>query len=271
MERIKEAFACYRNPFNGREYTVSLKQDDVAAFVFWSKNFRPFLKYLDQLNKMGYRFYFLFTINGRPKELEEKVPSYQEMVQTAHKLSLRYSPKHLIWRFDPVVISSHRSVEEHLERFASLTKIMAGATFRCYFSFVEYYEKVKRNLALVSNNSKFQFIDPPIEAKLSMVREMVKIAAPYNITLHSCCQDFLTGENIKKGHCVDIELIKELYPETDFSVKPAPTRKGCGCFQSRDIGAYDTCPHACSYCYANANKKTALRRFRDHNQFSAFI
>lgn len=271
MERVKEGFACYRNPFNGQGYKVSLKQEDVIAFVFWSKNFRPFLKYLDRLDTMGYRFYFHFTINGHPRELEEKVPPYHEMVKVAHELAARYSPLHVIWRFDPMVISSHTSIKEDLERFASLTEKIAGATFRCYFSFAEYYSKVKRNLALVQKNHKFQFVDPPIETKLSMVREMVKIADPYNITLHGCCQDLLAGESIQKAHCIDGEIIKELYPEIDFAAKLTPTRKGCGCYQSRDIGAYDTCPHGCAYCYANADKERAFRRFQNHNHLMPFI
>ena len=31
-------------------------------------------------------------------------------------------------------------------------------------------------------------------------------------------------------------------------------RPDCRCHQSRDIGAYDTCPHDCVYCYAVQNR-----------------
>ncbi|MCY4500388.1 MAG: DUF1848 family protein, partial [Alphaproteobacteria bacterium] len=42
-------------------------------------------------------------------------------------------------------------------------------------------------------------------------------------------------------------------------------RPGCACAASRDIGAYDTCPHGCLYCYANASPKAARRRFKAHD------
>lgn len=35
-------------------------------------------------------------------------------------------------------------------------------------------------------------------------------------------------------------------------------RMACGCMKSKDIGEYNTCPHLCEYCYANASKKVAV-------------
>ncbi|MBF6568416.1 MAG: DUF1848 family protein [Candidatus Binataceae bacterium] len=48
-------------------------------------------------------------------------------------------------------------------------------------------------------------------------------------------------------------------------------RAECGCFASRDIGEYDTCPHGCVYCYAVQNRELALCRFRLHNPKSEFL
>ncbi|HEY6540039.1 MAG TPA: DUF1848 family protein, partial [Ktedonobacteraceae bacterium] len=45
----------------------------------------------------------------------------------------------------------------------------------------------------------------------------------------------------------------------------------CGCFASRDIGEYDTCPHGCVYCYAVQNRDLALRRYRAHDPASEFL
>jgi len=36
-----------------------------------------------------------------------------------------------------------------------------------------------------------------------------------------------------------------------------PSRDGCGCVASVDIGAYDSCSHGCLYCYANRSPEGA--------------
>ena len=43
-------------------------------------------------------------------------------------------------------------------------------------------------------------------------------------------------------------------------------RQFCGCIISKDIGEYNTCPHLCEYCYANASKETALRNWQQHRE-----
>ncbi|MDY6954309.1 MAG: DUF1848 family protein, partial [Thermodesulfobacteriota bacterium] len=45
LKRLKAGFTGYVNPFaGGKRYVVSLKPEDVISFVFWSKNFQPFLE-----------------------------------------------------------------------------------------------------------------------------------------------------------------------------------------------------------------------------------
>lgn len=38
-------------------------------------------------------------------------------------------------------------------------------------------------------------------------------------------------------------------------------RKYCSCMVAKDIGEYNTCPHQCEYCYANASKDMATRNY----------
>ncbi len=48
-------------------------------------------------------------------------------------------------------------------------------------------------------------------------------------------------------------------------------RKQCGCFESRDIGEYNTCPQGCVYCYAVVNTSLARDRFARHDPQSEFL
>ena len=43
-------------------------------------------------------------------------------------------------------------------------------------------------------------------------------------------------------------------------------RLACGCIMSKDIGEYNTCPHLCHYCYANANNAAAMENWRRHRE-----
>ncbi len=57
--------------------------------------------------------------------------------------------------------------------------------------------------------------------------------------------------------------------ETQYALKKRDNRdKGqrqfCGCILSKDIGEYNTCPHLCEYCYANASKNRAVEYYRRH-------
>jgi hypothetical protein len=90
---------------------------------------------------------------------------------------------------------------------------------------------------------------------------MRDIAAAYGIKMHACCEDAVTGGAIEKAHCVDAER----FGEDVCGAKPAPTREQCGCVQSVDIGAYDTCRFGCVYCYATNSYEVAAKRALEHD------
>jgi DNA repair photolyase len=285
MSRIREGAAGFINPFGGQRYTASLLPQDVLFIVFWSKNFGPFLKHLDELDALGYRFYFQFTITGNPKIFEENTPQTEQAIEVARRLTERYSPEHVVWRFDPIVFSAITTPDQIRETFTKLVKAMEGATQRCVFSYVQHYGKVRRNFESLHNEHGIIFrADPEDKGKSAHSRalefdltkdekrafacELAGIAAEHGINLYTCCGDYLISNScgsvplIQKAHCVDGELIARLAGgDRAGSLKIKPTRKECGCYESRDIGAYDCCPHGCRYCYANVNKEKAISNY----------
>jgi hypothetical protein len=101
-----------------------------------------------------------------------------------------------------------------------------------------------------------------ISPKQKLVREMAQIAERYGISLYSCCQPELVGEGVKRGSCVDYSHMASIFGELIPAPRKSPTRAGCCCYESIDIGIYDTCLHDCVYCYANQDYRRALKRYR---------
>jgi DNA repair photolyase len=261
MNRLQMGCASYPNPFSGQVHTVSLQPDEVHSIVFWSKNYGRFLPYLDELVERGYRFYFHYTVTGVPRRLEPHVPDWQQSVQVFRALAERTSPRHLQWRFDPILFTHEWGAEFYIERFRDIATALAGATRRCYFSFAILYDKVKRPL----RQAGIRFREPSLEEKQALVQAMADVADECGMTLYACCEDvFVTGK-VQKAHCVDGDLLAELYPDRPLIAQFRPTRQQCGCMISRDVGMYDTCPHGCVYCYANQSHQLALARFRAHD------
>lgn len=257
INRLRAGSASYPNPFGGQICTVSLRPNDVHSFVFWSKHYGTFLNYLDDLSE--YRFICHYTITGAPRLLEPHVPDWQQEVRTLRALSERTSPRHVQWRFDPILFTPNINAAFYLDRFRALTAALDGATTRCYFSFTSFYGKVERRVREIGA------YDPPLEDKLALVEAMADSAGEHGITLYACCQDFLVNGRVQKAHCIDADLLEELFPDQALSAPHKPTREMCGCAASRDIGMYDTCAYGCVYCYANQSHDHAVQRLRAHD------
>jgi hypothetical protein len=269
MARLAEAFAGVVNPFGGQKYIVSLRPEDVVCFVFWSKNFATFIENLKAIENMGYRFYFNYTVTGLPEIFESNVDK-KAAVNALKTLSTTYSPEHINWRYDKIIISSISDYDYYVEIFKSIASRLAGFVRRCYFSYVVEYAKVRRNFQEFQNTHSLQILEADNKLKIDLAKELAEIACEYGIEMFSCCGDYLVCSKTKKAHCIDGAIIKRLFYPNGLQYSQKPTRDECGCTESTDIGAYDTCPHGCIYCYANANKQKARQAFINHDADSAF-
>lgn len=259
MNRIRSGSVLVRSPFNRRLSRVSLRPEDVCAIVFWTKDAAPLLPHLDELVRRGYCFTFLYTVNNYPRFLEPRVPDRSHTLRVLDEIAGRFSSSVLRWRYDTIVLTGRTGRRWHLRNFRSLCESMAPYSRECIFSFCDYYRKTVRNMDRSASDYR---IPDPVESR-ELVERMADLAADHGVTLASCSHDFLVSDKVRKARCIDSEFLGHVVDtqarqEVLERLQPAASRKGCGCTESRDIGAYNTCAHGCVYCYANSNPQVAM-------------
>lgn len=257
QDALKEQSVTLTNWVSGDDYTIDLNPENVHSIVLWSKNYANVLR--DEGRLKDYNLYFQFTITGYSRVLEPNSPSYMACVKQIEKLATKYSPEQINWRFDPIIFSRDGEEEPtekigraRLDMFESMCmNFSEHGLKRCTISFMESYDKVKARFS----KRNFECVYPTDEQKIAFVKKMVEIAGEFGIQIYSCSQPLLEDiEGVKKSHCIDGEILTELFGERASKAKDSGQRKACGCSKSRDIGAYDKkCNGNCLYCYANPN------------------
>jgi len=270
--RLNAGQASYRNPFGGQIHTVSLRPEDVIAFVFWTRWTEPFLPVLETLLERGYQVYFQHTLTGYGPPLEPNVPPLGKAVESMIRLSRRLRPELVRWRYDPIVLSGERDHAFHLRHFEALCRRLEGTTKQCHTSFVQFYRKVRRNLDKLEREKGEAIFEARTEERLTLAAAMSRVAAQHGIRLVSCCDPLLHEAGIPEGRCVDAELIESVRPDLPGLRLPRkPLRPGCGCAASRDIGAYNSCLGGCRYCYATESPQAAAAHHARHDPQSEIL
>lgn len=246
LEKLKEGCVEVTNPYSQKKTLVSLKPEDVGAFVFWSKNYAPLIEKLEKIETKN--LFFHFTITGA-KELELYTPEHLDAIKDLIYLSKRYSPERVIWRYDPICITDKLTFELFEERFIEYAEKLSGFVNSCFISFVFPYGKVLANFKQCNDH---KLIDITENDKRIFAARLALIAANYGIQLYACCNDYLLSDKVRKASCINGGYLSSIF-NTPLVKTKAPTRKECACTKSMDIGKYNTCYHGCLYCYANSS------------------
>jgi len=277
MKRIEEGVVCVADPFNPRQVgRFSLLPDDVDAIVFWSKNPRPLMARLNELDSRGYRYYFQFTLNDYPPFLEPNVPGLGERLDTLRTLSDRLGPERVVWRYDPIVVSSVTPTDYHLERLEGIASSLGGYTKRLVISLLDFYSKTEGRLSRLSAETGATFTDIALPAYrtelLPLARQIKRIGDAHGLEVYSCAEAVdLSDAGIRHGACIDGELIRRLFGlERDFR-KDRGQRAECLCAESVDVGAYNTCGHLCAYCYASFSGESMRKNLARHDAGSPVL
>jgi len=172
------------------------------------------------------------------------------------RLAARIGPAHIIWRYDPILVSPTLGLDFHKERFNRIATALAGETGRVVVSFYDEYPFTRTRLKpLEALGLKPREPDP--ETVEALTRFIVEAAGSQGMSVQSCAEKIdLRPFGVQPGRCIDPDLIHGLFGIEVPAGKDPGQRPLCGCAPSRDIGTYDTCPRGCLYCYAS---RTGIR------------
>jgi DNA repair photolyase len=265
FNRINEGFALVRNPMNHSQIrTVSLKPEDVDCIVFWTKNPRSIIPYLDKLNR--YHFYFQFTLTPYGQDIEPGLPDKTEIMDTFKRLSDKLGAHRVIWRYDPILLNEQYTVSFHVEHFGKMAHTLKGYTEKATISFIDFYSKIEQNM------SKLKIEKINSEIKNDLAQQLAAIAHENSLAIDACAEDIdLSPYGITRARCIDGGLIEKTTGHPVDAPKDKSQRPECGCAASVDIGAYNTCRHGCLYCYANNNQSVVLKNMEAHNKLSPLL
>ncbi len=266
ISRIKEGFLYVRNPMNAHQISrIDLSPDVVDCIVFWTKNPANMMEKLDDLR--DYTYYFQFTLTGYGKDIEPNLPNKrEELIPTFKRLSEKIGKEKVIWRYDPILINKRYTVDYHLKAFEEIAGNLADYTEKVIISFVDFYSKTQRNTRELDMK---QMTD---EEMISMAGEMAQIASKYNLIIETCAEQInLQEAGIQHGSCIDKKLIERILGCKLIVEKDKNQRGECGCFESVEIGAYNTCLNGCKYCYANFNDNKVKDNVKLYHRDSALL
>lgn len=266
FNRLKEGYVCVRNPMNiHRVSRVPLNKDIIDGIVFWTKNPKPMLQHLDKLD--DYPFYFQFTLNPYSTDIETNLASKKDhIIPTFIELSKSVGREKIVWRYDPIIINEKYSLEYHYKYFSSLCDKLSPYTEKCTISFIDIYRNIAKKLMVLGVKEISQELQIEIAIRFS------EIAKGYGLLIDTCCEKIdLSQYGIKHAACIDASRLERIGNYKLKLSKDKNQRQECGCFESIDIGAYNTCKNGCVYCYANFSDTTVNKNFNAHNVNSPLL
>lgn len=255
--RLREGFVCVRNPFNYHQVSkIALSPENVDCIVFWTKDASPFMKCLDEIDQLGYKYYFQYTITPYDNRIESDVNNKAAIIENFKKLSDMLSKDRVLWRYDPILFTKDIDLSYHIDKFRDMVKVLKDYTESVTISFLDNYSKTGKRTDLLNTLSKEQMIE--------IGNAFAEIARAANLRIKTCAEEVVFTNGIEKASCIDKPLIESVVGCTIDAKKDKNQRKECLCIESIDIGEYDTCRHFCNYCYANGSEKKINNKCSKH-------
>jgi DNA repair photolyase len=175
--------------------------------VFWTKNPEPIIPYLPELDKRGIHYYFQVTLNDYVQEgFEPNVPPVAKRIDTFKKLVDTLGEGHVIWRFDPLILTKDIDIDSLLSKIEHIGDQLKGYTEKMVFSFADIlsYKKVKGNL----EKNHIVYVDWTEPQMQEFAKKLSELNKKWGYTLATCGEKIDLKEfGIAHNHCIDYDLI----------------------------------------------------------------
>ena len=264
INRIRQGYVLVRNPYYPSIVTrFKLNPEVVDVIGFCTKNPRPMFKYLDELKDYG-QFWYI-SITAFDKDLEPNVPPIDQVIEDFIYLSKKIGSNAVGWRYTPIIINEKYTLNRHIETFEYIASCLEGYTSLVAFGFVDIYDK----LAKIHPEIK----DCDDKTKIEVAKVFKDIASKHHMELRLCSKEkWLKDYDIDIDGCMRVEDYENSIKQRLDIKQKMEARKGyCSCYLSNDIGTYNSCPHLCTYCYANGNKELVLSNYKKHDDNSPLL
>lgn len=261
--RIDAGFVLARNPYNPQQVTrYLLEPETIDCITFCTKNPKPMLAELDKLYQ--FRQFWAVTITPYGTDIELHVPPKEEVMASFCNLSEKVGKQAVCWRYDPILITEKYSVDFHIQAFTQMAADLSGHTDMCVISFLDLYEKTKRNFPEGRAVTR--------EERLKIGEAFAEIGKKHSIEIYTCAEGGeLAQFGLHTGGCQSREVLERAIGLPLDVPKSAQTREACQCVLGCDIGTYHSCAHGCLYCYANHDRKTVEENILKHDPDSPFL
>lgn len=264
INRIRAGYVLVRNPYCPSLVTkFRLDPRLVDVIGFCTKNPRPMLPYLKELAPFG-QFWYV-SITGYGRDLEPFVPPTDQVIEDCKTLSRQVGAQALGWRYTPVIVNERYDLAHHIATFERIAKALSGYCRLAVFGFLDIYPKLAKLHP--------ELRDAKDEDKAKLAKAFKEIAERYGYDLRLCSKEkWLAEYGIDVAGCLrlsDYEISRG--SNLILKEKMQARRSFCSCLLSNDIGAYDSCLHLCSYCYANGSEEAIRKNVARHDEHSPLL
>ena len=157
INRIREGYVLVRNPYFEEKVTKYVLDSSVVDYIdFCTKNPCPMIKYMAELRNFNLFWYVTITLYG--KDIEPNVPDRDIVIDGVKQLRSFSNNLFVGWRYDPIFFNDEFDIDRYIMEFRDIASKLSGYVDCCVISFLDMYEKVKRNASDLIVPSKDEMI-----------------------------------------------------------------------------------------------------------------